>query len=110
AALASSAYPDRHRARTAHRALPPMTWRRVPPVMSPIAPTMLVRAFAAAVGVRRVDREALERQLASTYQAQAALVTDSGTSALVLALRAAVADNATVAMPGYGCIDLIAAA
>jgi dTDP-4-amino-4,6-dideoxygalactose transaminase len=37
-------------------------------------------------------------------------LTDSGTSALVLALAASVPRGGTVALPAYGCIDLIAAA
>jgi dTDP-4-amino-4,6-dideoxygalactose transaminase len=38
------------------------------------------------------------------------LLTDSGTSALVLALRAIVRAGGTVAYPGYACIDITAAA
>ncbi|HMC55900.1 MAG TPA: DegT/DnrJ/EryC1/StrS family aminotransferase [Gemmatimonadaceae bacterium] len=87
-----------------------MSWRRVPPVMSPVAPGGLLHALAGALGVERADRWALEARLAALFQANTALLTDSGTSALVLALRLAVRPGATVAMPGYGCIDMIAAA
>jgi len=48
--------------------------------------------------------------LSERYDAADALLTDSGTSALVLALLAVVPPGGTVAYPGYACIDLTAAA
>ena len=48
--------------------------------------------------------------LLERYDARDVLLTDSGTSALVLALRAVVPAGGTVAYPGYACIDLTAAA
>ena len=42
--------------------------------------------------------------------ASAEVLTDSGTSALVLALRIAAGAGGTVAFPAYGCVDLAAAA
>jgi dTDP-4-amino-4,6-dideoxygalactose transaminase len=48
--------------------------------------------------------------LRARYGACDALLTDSGTSALVLALRAVVPSGGTIAYPGYSCIDLTAAA
>jgi hypothetical protein len=44
------------------------------------------------------------------YAASHALLTESGTSALVLALRLVVPDGGIVAFPGYACVDLAAAA
>jgi len=87
-----------------------MSWRRVPPVLSPVAPGALLHALAGALGVERADRSMLESRLATFFRADGALLTDSGTSALVLALRLAVRPGDTVAMPGYACIDIIAAA
>jgi len=49
-------------------------------------------------------------QIARRFGATRAVLTDSGTSALVLALRLMVADGGTVAFPAYGCVDLAAAA
>jgi hypothetical protein len=48
--------------------------------------------------------------LRTRYGACDALLTDSGTSALILALRAIVPPGGTIAYPGYSCIDLTAAA
>jgi dTDP-4-amino-4,6-dideoxygalactose transaminase len=44
------------------------------------------------------------------FRAREVILTDSGTSALLLALQATVRPAALVAMPGYACIDIIAAA
>ena len=87
-----------------------MIARRIPPVHSPIAPGAVIRAVGAVLGdAPAAAARALEEQLATRYDARLAILTDSGTSALVLALRAAPA-GAPVAMPAYVCVDLIAAA
>lgn len=54
--------------------------------------------------------EWIAKDLRQRYAATDALLTDSGTSALVLVLRRLVRHGGTVAYPGYGCIDLAAAA
>jgi dTDP-4-amino-4,6-dideoxygalactose transaminase len=46
----------------------------------------------------------------SAFDAQSIALVDSGTSALVLALRTAVRRGGTVAFPGFACVDLAAAA
>ena len=48
--------------------------------------------------------------LAGRFGAAAVALTDSGTSALVLAMRLTAGAGGTVALPAYGCIDLTAAA
>ena len=48
--------------------------------------------------------------LCERFGASDALLTDSGTSALILALRALVPPGGTIAYPGYSCIDLTTAA
>ena len=48
--------------------------------------------------------------LAGRYGAAGVALTDSGTSALVLAMRLTAGAGGTVALPAYGCIDLTAAA
>ncbi|HKO15625.1 MAG TPA: DegT/DnrJ/EryC1/StrS family aminotransferase [Gemmatimonadaceae bacterium] len=58
----------------------------------------------------RAESSAAEARIASQHHALDAALTDSGTSALVLALRILVGEGGTVALPGYGCIDLTAAA
>lgn len=84
--------------------------RRQLPVHSPVRIGDVARA-AAAIAVGRTDeRAALTAELAQHFGAHDALLTDSGTSALVLALRLTVTQRGTVAFPAYGCIDLVAAA
>jgi hypothetical protein len=52
----------------------------------------------------------LEATVAQRYGGAAVALTDSGTSALVLALRHFVGAGESVAFPGYACVDLAAAA
>ena len=54
----------------------------------------------------RIVATELERR----YSAQKSVLTESGTAALLLALRLCVPRGGTVAYPAYGCIDLSAAA
>ena len=71
---------------------------------------MLARgAWAAATGRRSAGVSAVRRALTEYYGARAVVLTDSGTSALVQALRLA-GCGGTVALPGYSCVDLVAAA
>jgi|HubBroStandDraft_3_1064219.scaffolds.fasta_scaffold12967_2 perosamine synthetase len=87
--------------------------RRQPPVVSHVSPSAVLAAarVAARRYAGRIDRgDAVVRSTLSTrYDARAVALTDSGTSALVIALRLA-APRGTVALPAYGCVDLIAAA
>jgi hypothetical protein len=87
-----------------------VSWRWQVPVYSPVSPRSLVGGFAAACGLRSDDRGAVTRALIERYDAIDAVLTDSGTSALILALRALVPVGGTVAYPGYGCVDLTSAA
>jgi perosamine synthetase len=87
-----------------------VTWRRQPPVLSPVSPRSLVGGIGAALGLRPDGHEGVVATLLHRYDARDALLTDSGTSALILALRALVPPGGTVAYPGYACIDLTAAA
>ena len=87
-----------------------MIRRRQLPVSSPIVASSLAAAVWPAV-VRRtrrvLDAAALVRE---TFDTPQVALTDSGTSALVLALRIAVGARGVVAMPAYACVDLAAAA
>jgi perosamine synthetase len=87
-----------------------MTWRRQPPVMSPVSTRGLVSAGTAVLGMGSPSSVVATNLLRTKYSAEDALLTDSGTSALVLALKKCVPHGGTVAFPGYGCIDLTAAA
>lgn len=85
--------------------------RTLPPVRSPIEFRALIAGGVAALtGTGSTDVRLLET-LKTKYGARAGLLTDSGTSALRLALSAAAAaDRLPVAMPAYSCYDLATAA
>lgn len=87
-----------------------MLGRWQPPVLSPVAPAALVRAVPAALARSEVPVRELDDRLRARFGAQAVALTDSGTSALVLAFRIAVPPRGTVALPAYACVDLLAAA
>ncbi|HYD52783.1 MAG TPA: DegT/DnrJ/EryC1/StrS family aminotransferase [Gemmatimonadaceae bacterium] len=87
-----------------------MSLRRVPPVLSPVAPGSLVSGALVSLGLGRPAGPAVAAQLRRSADASAIALTDSGTSALVLALRASAGVGGVVAMPAWGCIDLSAAA
>lgn len=87
-----------------------MITRRQLPVHSPLRAGWLLAAARAAVrpsaGVDAVLTEAIQARLT----ARRVVLTDSGTSALVLALRMLCGHDGTVALPAYACIDLTSAA
>jgi len=87
-----------------------VSWRWIPPVHSPVTAGSLVAGGAAAIGARSDGRRALRAAVTTRYSGSDAILTDRGTSALVLALRAAVPPGGAVAYPAYGCIDLTSAA
>lgn len=87
-----------------------MIARQQLPVATPISGRALARAVVPAVGGNGVPRAATEERLAQLLGAHRVALTDSGTSALVMALRIAVGKGGTVAFPGYACVDLAAAA
>jgi dTDP-4-amino-4,6-dideoxygalactose transaminase len=87
-----------------------VTWRRQPPVLSPVSSRALVDGVGAAIGLRGSAHEAVIAALRHRYQCADALLTDSGTSALTLALRKIVPPGGIVAYPAYCCIDLTTAA
>lgn len=87
-----------------------MSWRCQPPVYSPVSTRALAAGVAGCVGLSRPDTESIRAGLAERFGPRDVVLVDSGTSALVLAIRAVAPLGATVAFPGYGCIDLTAAA
>src|SRR5688500_11911894 len=110
AAVAVSADSGRQGTRPRYRSVHPVIWRRVPPVVSPIAARSVFDAGRAALRVRHVRPDALATDIARMFGADECILTDSGTSALVLALRMAVPTGELVSLPGYVCIDVTAAA
>ena len=90
-----------------------MIGRRQLPVASPISAAALGGAFVDSLrGIKGRERvHAHARQLVEReFTSRRAVLTDSGTAALVLALRLAVPKNGVVGFPGYACVDLAAAA
>lgn len=87
-----------------------MTWRQQPPVLSPLPIRALVDGMGAAVRRDTGAFDTVAAILRWRYGAAEALLTDSGTSALILALRRILPPGGTVAFPAYACIDLTAAA
>ncbi|MFL5500081.1 MAG: DegT/DnrJ/EryC1/StrS family aminotransferase [Gemmatimonadaceae bacterium] len=108
--LAPPAGVDRDGFWSIDRALHPMTWRWQPPVLSPVSSRSLIDGLGAAIGLLSRDHESAIASLCQRYRATDALLTNSGTSALILALRKAIPRGGTVAFPGYACVDLTTAA
>lgn len=84
--------------------------RRQLPVYSPIRAAALIPGLRSALTRNGAYHERLTASLAAKLGAHRVLLTDSGTSALVLALRAVAREGSLVALPAYGCVDLAAAA
>jgi perosamine synthetase len=70
----------------------------------------LLRAAGALASSSSGDLERLGRLLELRFSASRCVLTDSGTSALVLALRLIAGKQGIVALPAYGCIDITSAA
>lgn len=85
-----------------------MIARRQLPVSSPVTLPGLLQGLRGALGDD--TSELLAADLRARYGAAGVALCDSGTSALVVALRAAVPVGGTVAFPSYSCVDLAAAA
>lgn len=87
-----------------------MIRRRQLPVSSPVAAGSLAAAMWPALVRRTASLLATATLVRETFGTPQVALTDSGTSALVLALRIAAGDKGVVAMPAYACVDLAAAA
>lgn len=85
---------------------------RHPPAWSPLTLGAILGGAAEAwLGGGARAREELARTLRTSHAPLEVFLTDSGTSALVLALQAAHAHSmAPVALPAYGCYDIATAA
>lgn len=85
--------------------------RHLPPVYSPLSLRALGRGLASALG-QGEPHAALDRLLRREFEAERVVLTDSGTSALRLALEAvgAAEPGRPIAFPAYACYDLASAA
>lgn len=88
----------------------PPPWRSVPPAHSPL-PLRAIARGALAAAVPDPSEARVERLLRERWRPRALLLTDSGTSALRLALEGLIALRpGPVALPGYSCFDVATAA
>lgn len=88
-----------------------MRLRAQPPVHSPIGPAALLAGAAAAAAGGTAARAEVERLLRELYRPAGLLLTNSGTTALQLAMRLAVTEHpGPVALPAYCCYDIATAA
>ena len=78
-------------------------------VASPLTAANIAGAILDTIA-RRDRSERVRDTLATEFSAREVLLTDSGTSALVLALRMLAKPGIPVAMPAYACVDLVSAA
>jgi dTDP-4-amino-4,6-dideoxygalactose transaminase len=84
--------------------------RRQLPVYSPVRFGAVARGAGAAIKGDAAQMAPLRQALRDRYSVADVILTDCGTSALVMALRLLAGDRGRVALPGYSCIDLTAAA
>jgi perosamine synthetase len=89
-----------------------VTLRRQLPAWSPLTLGAVLSGFRAAwLGEGPRARQRVDQALRSAYAPRQLYLTDSGTSALTLALRVAgAATNAPVALPAFCCYDVATAA
>ncbi len=86
-----------------------MIGRHQLPAYSPMNLRALVAGAAAALG--RNDHSDLEGHFRDEWKTRRVVLTNSGTNALAIALRAVVGDTGrTVALPAYACYDIATAA
>jgi perosamine synthetase len=71
--------------------------------------SLLARAGVAQFEPRSSIVSELEARLRTEFSASGCVLTDSGTSALVLALRLLLPRGGVVGLPGYGCVDITSA-
>lgn len=87
-----------------------MIGRRQLAVASPIDPARVIAAFAASMGSSAPHVARASNVIDQTFKPRRIRWTDSGTSALVLALRMLVPSGGCVGLPAFACVDLVAAA
>lgn len=83
--------------------------RRLPPVVTPISRRALWQAMVATWTSGNEMRERLSVAIAERMHQRVVQLTDSGTSALRLALSLSAPRGSLIAIPAFGCIDVAAA-
>jgi dTDP-4-amino-4,6-dideoxygalactose transaminase len=74
-----------------------------------VAPRITLASLARAAFSNRRVNATLAETLQRDFHASTGVLTDSGTSALVLALRLLMPRGGIVGLPGYGCVDITSA-
>lgn len=90
-----------------------MIARVLPPVFSPLSLHAVAQGWRGLFGADPARLESASALLRSLYGARQVLLTDSGTTALALALRRSVElrpDTPRIALPAWSCYDLATAA
>jgi hypothetical protein len=87
-----------------------MIGRRQLAVASPISSAAIARALFESVIAGEKTATRARAQVAERLDARSVVLTDSGTSALVLALRLAAPRGGVIGFPAFACVDLAAAA
>lgn len=94
--------------------LPDLRLRHQLPAYSPLAALTLAAAIARGVVARSRERQAAHAVVAAEFDAEGVVLTDSGRSALTLAIEAALAgapaSRRIVALPAFQCFEVAAAA
>ena len=85
-----------------------MNWSRIPPVITTSTAVGLARA--AFCRVTPECRLRVTEQVTQHCDGRVGVLTDGATSALAHALQLVTGANRSVALPGFGCVDLLAAA
>ncbi len=91
-------------------ALPAVIARQQLPVSSPVDARMILAGSGAALGLSSDATARLRDALSRLHDSRFVTLTDSGTSALALAMQIAAGDGRMVALPAYACPNVAAAA
>jgi perosamine synthetase len=84
-----------------------LSWRSLPPALTPVSLSAIGRYALRPNAARHL--ESLRVELERRFGRSILVGTDSGTSALRLAIESSVRTGGLVALPAYGCFDLITA-
>jgi len=89
-----------------------VSWRRQLPAYSPLPLAAVGAGAAGLLSGGGAARDRLEEALRRSFAGAEVVLTDSGTAALTLAIRASLAGerDARVALPAYACYDIATAA
>lgn len=88
-----------------------MSWRFVPPVYSPVSAGAILAGMRAAARADHGAAHRVARELEAFHGSGRAVLTDSGTTALTLAMKWCIASTGRrrIALPAFCCYDLVTA-